>query len=56
MLDEKEIKIEDEGVMTRGIQCKLTSITQKEYFWEHFFIPDGYACCQCNTFSFLNLL
>ena len=41
MLDERELLIEDESVMTRGIECTLSSMMDKQYMWESFFIPDG---------------
>jgi hypothetical protein len=43
MLDEKEVAIEGESVLTKGIQCALSSMpmVQKEYIWESYFIPDG---------------
>ena len=41
MLDEKEVMIENERVITRGVESTLSSIMQKQYIWESFFIPDG---------------
>ncbi|XP_028396250.1 ciliogenesis-associated TTC17-interacting protein-like [Dendronephthya gigantea] len=41
MIGEREIEVEDESVLTRGIECKLSSLMKKEYLWESFFIPDG---------------
>ena len=41
MLDDKDVVIEGESVLTKGIQCTLSSMAQKEYIWESYFIPDG---------------
>jgi hypothetical protein len=41
MLDEKEVMVDGQSVTTKGIQCVLSSMMQKESIWESYFIPDG---------------